>query len=77
LVLSLPPVTAAATTSRTGRHRRSYFGGRGEVVNSLVFVATGSRRHPAGCSCRRHCRRMSEQQQQPPVGERIWAFGFG
>ena len=42
---SLPPVTAAATTSRTGRHRRSYFEGRGEVVNSLVFFATGSRRH--------------------------------
>ena len=42
---SLPPVTAAATTNRTGRHRRSYFEGRGEVVNSLVFFATGSRRH--------------------------------
>jgi len=43
---SLPPVTAAATTCRTGRNRQSYFGGEEwEVVNSLVFVATGSRRH--------------------------------
>jgi len=41
----LPPVTAAATTNRTGRHQRSYFEGRGEVVNSLVFFATSSRRH--------------------------------